>query len=202
MPRPQARKRQSRVQAVAFGIVVALLAATALTAVLAARDSGDDAPTLTRQELEAYEKAVVPLLREGGQVVELGMKAGVTDLSKPGGVPAEAIAGESDAWIRVLNTVRDELALMTPPPALAEAHRLFGDALRRYVEAARIFGEAARGPAAGRQAVIDRGLDIAESADDVYDAASAIVQRWRRDLGLGPSADFPDPTASPTSPSG
>lgn len=187
------RRSSFPVRTVAIGIVVALIAAAGFAAV-ATVIGGDKKPSgLTRAELETYQSAIAPVMQEGGRTVELGMKPAIKDLAEPGGVPAAAIAGESDAWIRDLTSVRTRVAAVTPPKALAEAHRLFDAALGEYLAAAALFGRAARAPAAERRALIDHGLDTAERADDTYDAASRIIQRWRRDLGLGATADFPDP---------
>lgn len=193
------QRRGSRVQAIAFGIVIAMLGATALGAVLAARSEETPRDTLTAVELQAYQGLITPHLTEGGKIVQLGMKPAMTDLATPGGIPAATIAGEADAWVAALTGVRQRVAAVIPPEQLREAHRLFDEALGRYLEAARLFGQAARAPAAEQRAAIDRGIAVAEIADDVYDAASRILQRLRRELGLGVTADFPDPDA-PTTP--
>ena len=150
-------------------------------------------PRLTEEQLLAYEAALLPHLREGGKTVERGMKPGVDDLLNKHVVPPATIAVEAETWAADLTRVRTALAAVEPPPQLTEVSQLFDDSLDAYVQAAHVFAEAARAPEAQRRAIANRGYDLGRTADRIYDSASRIIQTARRNLGLGPSSDFPDP---------
>lgn len=194
------RRRETRLRTIALALVVLLVAGVAAAVVLAATTDGDatSAPRLTADELLAYQAAVHPALRDGGQTVEQGMKPAVADLRDPGGVPPEAIADEADAWTRDLAAVRAKVAAVPVPAGLREVAAGFDAALARYLAAAAAFGRAARAPERERAALIEEGVAIAREADRHYDDASRVLQRLRRDLGLGATADFPDPVTSPS----
>jgi hypothetical protein len=149
---------------------------------------------LTAKRLAAYTDAIAPPLSDGGRVVEQGMKPGVADLLNRHAVPPATIAVEAAEWERELTRVRGAVAAVPVPPGLGEAAALFDRALAGYVEAAELFRRAALAPEGQRRAIADRGFTAAEAADRTYDAASRIVQRERRRLGLGPTATLPDPT--------
>lgn len=175
----------------------ALLLALALLVAGCTGDAPPKPPPLTADQLLAYERAVIPHLKDGGRTVEQGMKPGVDDLLNRHVVPPATIAAEADRWAADLTRVRDTVNGIDPPRALAEAGRLFVTALDTYIRAARTFGEAARAPEARRREIANRGYDLGRDADRTYDAASRILQTERRRLGLGPSPDFPDPTPTP-----
>jgi hypothetical protein len=173
-----------RVLALALVVVAAAVAGVWLL--------GRDDP-LTRDQLVAYQSAVAPAVHDGGATVEKGMKPALDDLVNRHVVPPEAIAVEADGWIRDLTAVRKRVADVKPPPALRPASRLFDRSLGEYIEAARLFGDAARATPAERPALLKLGYAKATAADGHYDDASRILQRLRRRLGLGVTSQFPDP---------
>lgn len=189
--------RREVVAALAAAVVVGL-SATAITVYLAARDDGR--PALTTEALTAYQEAVLPHLREGGGLVEQGMKPAATELAKATGKAAARIASDATGWADALGQIRANVAAVPTPEPLREAATGFDRALARYVDAARQFGTAARTPLPQRAPVLANGYEIAHDADTLYDAASAVIQRWRRRLGLAPTTDFPDPESPTPSP--
>jgi hypothetical protein len=186
-----------RRHAVAAGLtLVVVLSAVAATAYVSSRRTSRH-EGLTAAELTSYTGAVLPPLREGGRVVEQEMKPTIGDLVS-GKLTGTTFAGRVDTWLADLSRVRGEVAAVPPPAELRPAATGFDDALGRYLAAAEAFRAAALAPAARRQAALDHGYAVATEADHRYDTASAVIQGWRRRLGLGPTADFPDPTPTPT----
>jgi hypothetical protein len=173
----------------AIPLVVVLVA----TAALVAHAMRDRPAELTRAQLTSYQAAIVGPLRDGGAIIQKGMKPGVADLASRHVVPPAAIVGEAQAWVAALTRVRSKLAVVAPPPQLRKASQLFDQALVGYLQAAMLFGQAAGANGDQRKALLTRGYATAEAADRTYDQASRILQRSRRHLGLGPTVDFPDP---------
>lgn len=147
---------------------------------------------LTVQELTAYQQAIASPLREGGATVQLQIKPRLTDLDK-GTVAPDVVVVESASWVRQLTRVRTAVAAAAAPPQLAGASRLFDEALVGYIRAATLFGKAAAAPPADRPELLRRGIEVATAADKTYDEASRILQRLRRQLGMGRTSEFPDP---------
>jgi len=144
-------------------------------AVLAVRLATASGSPLTQEELVAYQAAVHPPLSEGGRLVQ--------ERLKPAAGATTPVA-DAEGWARELEDVRAKVAAVEPPSQLAEAHRLFDAALAAYAETARLVADGSPGAVA-----------TGERADRTYDDASRILQRERRRLGLGPTAEFPDPEA-------
>lgn len=147
--------------------------------------------------LTAYEKAILPIVRDWGSVEMLGMRPAVADLQAGTGVPAATVAVEAAAWRSALELDRVKLRAVKPPRSLREASGLFDAAIVRYLDAADLFRRAALSPASARGRLIAAGIAAAEAGDRVYDDASAVIQAARSRLGLTPSADFPDHPRSP-----
>jgi hypothetical protein len=188
----------------ALVIAFLLIAGFAVAAGIAATTGGSKpkatpTPGLTAAELTAYTEAVLPALSDGGKTIEQGMKPALAALSgSDKNVPPAAVAGEAQAWVRDLRDVRGRVAAVPAPAALREAARLFDTALGQYVAAAETFGLAAAATGRERTQLVDQGVATARAGDATYDDASRIIQDLRRRLGLGPTADFPDPSASPS----
>jgi hypothetical protein len=150
-------------------------------------------PRLTTAELSAYQAGVLPPLREGGQVVEQELKPAVADLAA-GKVSGPAFAAQTTGWLGRLAEVRRQVAGVVPPPDLRPAADGFDRALARYADTVRAFGAAASASKAGREAALANAYEVALDADHLYDTASAVIQQWRRRLGLGTTPDFPNPS--------
>jgi hypothetical protein len=145
------------------------------------------------QQLAAYEKAILPTVRDWGSIEVLGMRPAVADLRSGSGVPASAVEVEARAWVSSLRLDRDKLRAVSPPPGLDEAARFFDEAMERYLEAATLFGRAAAAPAGeSRRKLIDDGTAAAAAGASTYNRASVVLQQAHRRLGQSPSPDFPD----------
>jgi hypothetical protein len=191
---------RARGAAAVTAVVLLGLSAAGVTAYLGSRHDGNGG-RLTRSELAAYQAGILPPLREGGVVVEQRMKPAVSGLAQAPAAALAQVAADAPSWVGQLAAVRTKVAAVPAPAELAEAAAGFDRALARYAEAARQFGAAADAPAASRAAAAAAAVDVARDADALYDGASAVIQRARRRLGLGPTPDFPDPeTDSPPTP--
>ena len=178
------------------------VAATALAAVagsvpaaLALRDDSGATRSVSVSEsaLLAYEKAILPLVQDGGRTVQQGMKPALEDLQYRHVVPPAHIAQEAEAWLRTLRRIRQQLAAVHAPDGLGPAHAAFLQALDEYAGAAETFRAAALAPAgAGRDGHIEEGIAQAQQADRTYDRGSAVLQSARRSAGLESSPYFPE----------
>lgn len=169
----------------------AVAAGVAVGAVACSGGGLSSPPALERSDLAAYEHSVVPIVTDGGRVVELGMKPGIEDLERLHIVPARVIASEGDGWLRSLVEVRRRLAQVHAPARLQAVTHWFLLALSGYADAARSFAQAARSQGSAREAALRRGVASASAADRTYDQGAALLQSIRRSLGLRPSASFP-----------
>jgi hypothetical protein len=172
--------------------VVALVAAVGAGAAGAAVTRGGSDPAVSKPALLAYEKQLVPLVQDGGRVVEHGMRPAVHDLQVEHIVPGWQIAREGDGWITNLTEVRRKVARVSTPSGLRPAQDAFLEALDEYVVAARTFRAAALATGARRTELLDKGVSQAEVADHTYDRGSAVVQGIRHELGLPSSPYFPE----------
>jgi hypothetical protein len=147
---------------------------------------------LTRHQLLSYERQLTPIVKDGGGTVQEGLKPAITDLTQSHIVPPASIANEADRWAASLRQDRAKLAAVHPVPATLRAmHQKFLDALNGYAAAADALAAAGRAPAAGRSAALSRVYRAGQSADTVYDEASAALQQARKQLGLGADPDYP-----------
>ncbi len=166
-----------------------LLAAIVVVLVLVSLTS-QSSPALTAHQLNAYQAAITPAMRDGGATVQEGMKPAISDLVDQHVVPPKNMVGEAEGWVVSLQADRKTVAAVHVPKALAQAQRLFLVALDHYIEAARDFGIAA-GDASTRQQWLQKVYAAGTAGDQTYDEASGILQNWRRTLGLPSSPDFP-----------
>jgi hypothetical protein len=173
--------------------LVAVLAVAAVAAVTLADRSTPTATPVTAAEVTGYQQALLPIAQEWGSVEVLGMQPAVSDLVSGKGVPPETIRGEAAAWRSTFTTNRTKLHAISTPPALRQATALFDRALLRYIDAARLLGDAAALPAGkSRLAAVDRGIAAARDGDRLYNEASMLLQRVRHRVGLEGTTDFPD----------
>lgn len=150
-----------------------------------------------------YERAVVPLITDGGKTVELGIKVGISDLddTRPSddghhALAPAVVAAQATSWAADLHALAARLRAIAPPPPLIDAHAGFVAALDEYGRAAELVRDAASADAAARGALLDEARAAGRHADERFDAASALLQTARGQLGLGTSPDFPDPAAT------
>jgi hypothetical protein len=179
--------RRTVVAAMAAG-VVAVVAVVVAAVVLRAAD--DDGPS--RAEVETYEEAILPLVREWGRIEVQGMRPAVADLQSGEGVPAATVAGEARAWHAAFERLRSQLRAVAAPEGMEEVAHGFDRAMADYLEAAATFEQAASAAdAEERSRLVDRGITVVQRGADRYDDASALLQEARRSVGLPPTDDFP-----------
>jgi hypothetical protein len=180
-------RRRPPVLAVPALVLVVLLG---VLLAVGALNRGDD--KLTRHQLLSYEHRLTPIVKDGGEIVQEGLKAAITDLVQSHVTPPASIANEADRWAASLRQDRAKLAAVHPVPASLRAmHRKFLDALNGYAAAADALAVAGRAAAPGRSAALDRVHQAGQRADTVYDEASATLQQARKQLGLGVDPDYP-----------
>lgn len=184
---------------------IVLLAAVLLTlggviaGVFLTATAASSSSELDESALLAYETAFLAHARDVGAVIEggtaetRGMKGAI------GAIERSELAGrelrrEAEAWEAMIGTSADRLARVAVPDRLKPAHRLVLEAYATYRELARTLGEAAGDddPTA-IDATLDRAVALGTRGDEQFDAATAVIQDARRELGLGPSPDLPDP---------
>src|SRR3954469_4545047 len=115
-------------------IVAAVLAAASITAAVLAATGSPSAPT--RAQEQRFEAAVVPLVTEGGRVVEQGMKPALHDLTTDHVTTASFIAVEAAQWQSTLDRVRTGVAQVPAAGKLRLARQRLVAALGLYAEAA------------------------------------------------------------------
>ena len=172
---------------------LAVLALVGLTVGSLALTREKPEPAVTKAELEAWEKAILVPLQQGGKTVEQGMKPAVADLTDRHVVPPYVIAKEADGWAEALARVKADVAAVATPEALRPAQADFVVAIDVYIAAAREFAAAARAPEGPeRDRLVASGRDKGAEADRVYDRGGHLVQRIRHSLGLPSSPSFPE----------
>lgn len=155
-------------------------------------DGGAAVPALT---VAQYLDTVEPLAREGGRIVQQGMKVGITDLGS-GELDGELAVDSAIAWTRQMRQVGTDWAAIVPPEELADAHAAFVGALERYIGVGLVLEEAARADAGARQPFLDLAATEGEAADDAFDEAAAAVQALMRERGEPAVSWLPDPAVA------
>src|SRR5438270_12403589 len=115
-------------------IVAAVIAAASVTAGVVAATGSPSGPTRTQEQ--RFEAAVVPLVTDGGRVVEQGMKPALHDLTTDHVTPPAFIATEATQWRDSLQHVGSQLAGVHASGRLAQARDRFVAALGLYTDAA------------------------------------------------------------------
>lgn len=185
-PRMAAPRWSPRFTAVAVTVVIAASAALAVTAARGGDASDSAAPAATDADAHAlagYILALEPLRAKGGEVVQLGLKAGVTDIGHSR-YDDVTLASMADAWVDDLEAVRDGFAGAPVPAFASEAHWLYGMALDEYVATAELLRATVEVDPADRQPLATLAAHMGERADDLYDRADRAIDRHRRRLGL------------------
>jgi hypothetical protein len=163
-------------------MVGALVAASAVAWFLAYSERREqDRLIRSRGEVTIYLDEVEPLAKQGGEVVALGLKPGITDLRQG---RARTGPDRANAWLADLEAVRVDWARRIPPEKLSPAHDLFIDGLDGYIEVATVLSEAASLPVARRGELLDRAVTLGESSDDIWDRAAGIVQMRLHELQM------------------
>jgi len=201
-----ARGRASRSPSIAIvailgiAVVVVALVVTAVASSLggshgpSTTSEGNQAAALRhdRAALLAWEADVVPLVQQGGQVVQDGMKPAVQDLLYQHVTPPAFIVHEARAWAQALARVRARLAALTAPTSMRSAALLLDRSLVGYISAAHAFRLAAASPPGhARHHYVRLGQRRGDAADAVYDRAATLIQHERQRVGLPADINFP-----------
>src|SRR4051794_21674879 len=187
VPRTRRRARFS-----SMPIVVGSLLAVALFGLGVAGLISDRSSTRHQHQVDAvlaYEKAVTGAAREGGFVIQQGMKPSVQRLGS--GQPDTATF-QAVGWVDQLEQARHEFAAAQPPKELRAFASGMDEALVMYEDAARTIGAAAISSGDPRTRLLDEAVAKARAADQRYDQAAAVLQTRRQQLGLGPTGAFPN----------
>jgi hypothetical protein len=171
-----------------MGAVLVLAAGAAVMG--ATRGSGSGTSSTRAAEVEAYVQAITPAARQGGFVIQKGMKPAVSALSRGEETP---VVMQAVAWVDQLNQVRKDFQAAEAPRGLQEAAAAFDQALAQYIDAAEHIGSAGMVSGDMRVRLLDQAVAAARQADETYDSASRRLQQARRQHGLQPSSVFPDP---------
>ena len=178
-------------------LLVCAIAGVAVAIAMTPAPAPAGKPSVSGARLLAYEAAITPTLQAAGSMVEQEIKPSIASLQ--GGTLAVAQVRERAAgWSARFAQARAALAKVTVPREFAGAAALFDRAFVEYEAAVAPLGALIEGARADAvTAAIDAASAAARKADAVYDQAAAIIQAQRRALGMGPTIDLPDPTATP-----
>ena len=172
---PVPRWRWSRQWALTGALVAAAAASIGQSVLFGSRDDASREVASAANEAEAvaaFLETIEPLLQEGGQVVAIGLKPGVTDVSDER-YPQDVLVTMATGWMASLERIRGEIAATDPPRALADAHRLYVGALDGYVNTAAAVTAAASATDAERRAQLtELAAVLGVAADDLYDRAT------------------------------
>lgn len=174
-------------------VVAALMVAGAAIGVIAgARDRGGEA-TVDAASIVAYEKAISGPAREGGFVIQEGLKIGLAQVAADQG---GSVTFQAVSWVNQLENIRRQFAAAgegLEDDGLKQAAKHFDAALVLYERTAETIGAAALTDGEPRTKLLTEAAARGRAADARYDAASSQLQRVRRAAGLPPTARFPNP---------
>lgn len=145
-----------------------------------------------RSAIVAYEKAVLPPIRDAGRIVEQEMKPTLGDIAEGRITDAELLA-RAAAWQRVFERARGEILALDPPGFLTDMEVKWRVAMDAYLEAVAAFEGIARAAPGDREGAINQAIERGDQADRLFDDAAGLIQFHRRRLGLGSSSNLPDP---------
>ncbi|MGH2785181.1 MAG: hypothetical protein ACRDJ1_07950 [Actinomycetota bacterium] len=187
---PEPRRRGPIFYTVAVVVAVAV-GATGIFLVGSANRRSD------RNALLAYERAILPHVREAGRIVQQEMKPTLREISD-GAVTDSQILERSEAWQRVFERVRADLLALKAPGLLGDIDQAWSAAMGGYLLAVDTVAAIARAAPDQRTVAIDQAATFGERADQLFDTVASIIQFHRKRLGLGPSLNLPDPTPTPS----
>jgi hypothetical protein len=189
----RSRHARSRRGSLRWAVPVVLVGAAAVVAgVVALASGGGGTPG---SSVQAYDAAIAAPVQHWGKIATLGMRAALGDLQSGQGVPRSMIAGEARAWENGLDQVRAQMRAVPVPPSLHTAADHFDQSLLAYLDAARLFEQAADGKG-DIATLVRQGVDVLGSADCVFDDAALDVQEALRSFGLPTDSALPDAPCS------
>jgi hypothetical protein len=176
-----------------YTIVLVLVLAAGATAVFLMGSSNrkDD-----RAAIVAYERSVLPAVREAGRIVQQEMKPSLREVVD-GTITGQQLLDRTGAWQRVFKRVRDDLVALDAPAFLGDIDAGWDAAMGAYLVTVDAFQAIGRADPGFVSVAVDQAVSLAERADDLFDRVAGVVQFHRRRLGLGASPNLPDPSQSP-----
>lgn len=167
------------------------IGAGALVLLIAALVAGPRSDGPSTPELAAFERAAGPIVKQGGEVVELGLKVGIQDLSTDHELAPAVVADQANAWEKDLRQQRDRFAKIAAPGSLRRARAQFVAAFGEYARVAATIHLAALAREGEREKLLDLAIKRGEHADATFDAASKQVQGLRKTHGMSPDPNLP-----------
>lgn len=138
---------------------------------------GADPAADQAEALAAFREDLDPLVKEGGQVVAMGLKPGVADVTNQRFAP-DVLVAMASGWATELEGLRDEVDAIEAPRFLADAHWLYVQSLDGYVHTATaVKAAASAGDEVRRDELIDLAATLGSAADNLYDRAEAALEQ-------------------------
>ena len=173
-----------------IGLVVVLAAGATAVFLTGASNRKSD-----RAAIVAYERSVLPSIREAGRIVQQEMKPSLREIAD-GSITGQQLLDRTGAWQRVFKRAREDLLALEPPGFLGDIEAGWDAAIGAYLNAVDAFQALGRADPGSRTGALDQAVTLGEFADDLFDRVAGVIQLHRRRLGLGPTTNLPDP--SPT----
>lgn len=161
LPRPR------RIRVAVAG-VTALTLGAALAATFATHSDG--ASDQRVRDASAYQSAIAPILRAGGEVIELGMKPGLREIAQAQRISAE-LRSRVASWGRSVTGVKARFDAVPVPVGLERIQAEYDGALTAYLRVADDLRAAVETAGAGRGTALARAAADGSAADRLYDAA-------------------------------
>lgn len=153
---------------------------------------------LGEETLLDYETVFIEHAREIGLIIEVGtpeargMKRAIGPIER-GELTGEQLRREARVWEHSIAEARERLAAVDAPSGLGLAQQRAVTSYATYEKLAKTLGAIADRPDDRLTDILDRAVALGARGDDEFDAAAAVIQAARRDLGLDPQASLPDP---------
>ena len=186
----KSRRRSPLVYTIA--LVLALAAGATAVFLMGSSNRKDD-----RAAILAYERSVLPAVREAGRIVQQEMKPSLREIVD-GTITGQQLLDRTGAWQRVFKRVRDDLIALDAPSFLGDIDAGWDAAMGGYLVTVDAFQAIGRADPGSLPVAVDRAVSLAEQADALFDRVAGVIQFHRRRLGLGSSTNLPDPSPSPT----
>jgi len=185
---PTPRRRKPLIYTIAV-VVAAAIGATAVFLVGSSNRRAD------RNAVLAYERSILPLVREANKILETEIPVVLEALRKRQETD-DRLAQRTSQWERDLERVRKDLLALTPPALLGGVEEGFGVTMGAYLLAVDAVADVGAAAPAERASAIENAATFAERASGFLDDVASIIQFHRQRLGLGTSPDLPEPTAT------
>jgi hypothetical protein len=140
----------------------------------------------------AYERAVLERIGQLDPIVSPAANSYLGEL-RAGRMSVPEALGRASNWDRALVRVRADLVALAPPAFLNGLEVRWASSIDAYVRVVGLFAQAARAAGATRNSSLDAAEDALRSAGERLNGAARLMQFHRRRLGLGATANLPDP---------